>query len=94
VNPAEPREACGGGAEEGFDARLARLEAIVAELERGDLGLEESLSRYQQGVELLRQCHAVLQSYKKQVHELAIGAEEALRPYAQDPDARAENARS
>jgi exodeoxyribonuclease VII small subunit len=74
--------------EEGFDARLARLEGIVAELERGDLGLEASLERYQQGVELLRQCHGVLQSYKKQVQELGAGAEDALKPYAGDPDAR------
>ncbi|MCE9594808.1 MAG: exodeoxyribonuclease VII small subunit [Planctomycetes bacterium] len=74
--------------EEGFDARLARLEGIVAELERGDLGLEASLERYQQGVELLRQCHGVLQSYKKQVQELSAGAEDALKPYAGDPDAR------
>ncbi len=73
---------------ESFDARLARLEGIVAELERGDLGLEASLQRYQQGVELLRQCHGVLQSYKQQVQELAAGAEDALKPYAGDPDAR------
>ncbi|MCK6446397.1 MAG: exodeoxyribonuclease VII small subunit [Planctomycetes bacterium] len=76
-------------AEETFDARLAKLEALVAELERGDLGLEASLERYQQGIELLRQCHGVLAAHKRQVQELAAGAEDALKPYAGDPDARA-----
>ncbi len=76
--------------EPSFDARLARLEAIVGELERGDLPLEQALERYQQGVELLRQCHAVLQGFKKQVHELAVGAEDALKPYAGDPDVEAD----
>lgn len=77
-----------GAPEESFDARLARLEAIVAELERGELGLEASLERYQQGIELLRQCHGVLSAHKQQVQELAAGAEEALKPYAGDPDVR------
>ena len=31
--------------EQGFDARLARLEALVADLEGGDLGLEEAMER-------------------------------------------------
>ena len=42
--------------EPGFDARLARLEALVAELEEGELGLEPAIERYQEGVELLQRC--------------------------------------
>jgi exodeoxyribonuclease VII small subunit len=69
-----------------FDARLARLEEIVGELEDGALELEPAIARYREGVELLRQCRGVLAGYRKQVEELSRDAEEALRPYAGDPD--------
>lgn len=43
-----------------FGDALAELEAIVRELETGDLELEESLDRYQRGVELLQACRTRL----------------------------------
>jgi exodeoxyribonuclease VII small subunit len=74
----------------GFDERLARLEAIVAELEDGELGLEGALERYREGVELLRGCREQLGGFRRQVEELSDAAEQALRPYADDPDATEE----
>ncbi len=68
-----------------FDARLQRLEAIVAELEQGGLALEPSIERYQEGVGLLRECRAVLQSLEQRVEELSNQGE--LTPLAGDPDA-------
>lgn len=68
-----------------FDARLQRLEAIVAELEQGGLALESSIERYQEGVGLLRECRAVLQGLEKRVEELT--AQGGLEPLAGDPDA-------
>lgn len=79
------------GPEEGFDQRLQRLEAIVAELERGELGLEPALERYQQGIALLRQCHAQLASYRARVQELSAENPGGLAPYAADPDAEDED---
>lgn len=76
--------------EPSFDQRLERLEALVAELENGGLGLEAAIARYQEGVRLLRECRTTLESFQKRVEEL--GAEGQTRPYAQDPDARAEGA--
>lgn len=57
-----------------FDERLRALEAIAQELEQGELGLEHSIERYQQGVELLRTCHAQLALYQARVEELARDA--------------------
>ena len=71
----------------GFDVDLERLEGIVADLEEGGLGLEPSIERYQQGIELLKRCHATLEGYRKQVEELTRDAEEVLRPFDGDPDA-------
>lgn len=77
-----------------FDDRLERLEAIVAELEDGGLALEPAIERYQEGIELLRQCHGVLKGFQKQVEELTRDAEDALRPFDGDPDAGAARERS
>ena len=69
-----------------FDTRMERLESIVGELEGGGLALEPAIERYQEGIELLKQCHGVLSGFKKQVEELTKDAEEALRPFESDPD--------
>lgn len=38
--------------EEGF----GELEKIIAELEKGDLGLEDSFKKYEKGLEVLKSC--------------------------------------
>lgn len=76
----------GPDAQDGFDARLDRLEAIVGELENGGLGLEPAIERYQEGIELLKTCHRTLETYRKQVEELTRDAEQAMRPFEGDPD--------
>jgi len=73
-----------------FDERLGRLEAIVNELERGDLGLETAIERYQEGVELLKSCRSTLDGYKKRVEQLSADSEGTCSPYAGDPDAEDE----
>jgi exodeoxyribonuclease VII small subunit len=85
----EPRVEAGAP---GFDERLERLEAIVAELENGGIALEPAIDRYQEGVELLKDCRAILAGYRKRVEELSNGAEPVLRPYDADPDAGCESA--
>jgi exodeoxyribonuclease VII small subunit len=72
-----------------FDARLARLEAIVSELEGGGLPLESSIDRYQEGVALLRDCRSILAGFQKRVEELSADPSCEPTPYAHDPDARA-----
>ncbi|MDP6520122.1 MAG: exodeoxyribonuclease VII small subunit [Planctomycetota bacterium] len=71
--------------DEPFDERLARLEALVAELEGGGLGLEASMERYREGVALLKGCRTLLAGYERQVEELTREAE--LSAFKGDPDA-------
>jgi exodeoxyribonuclease VII small subunit len=73
--------------EPGFDARLARLEEIVAALEDGDLELEQAIERYREGVSLLKGCRELLGGFRKQVEELTRDAE--TTPFAGDPDVEA-----
>lgn len=66
-----------GGEEPGFDERLGQLEDLVAELEGGELSLEDSLARYGRGVELLKACRAQLEAFRARVEELSGADEES-----------------
>lgn len=68
-----------------FDQSLGRLEEIVAELEQGGLGLEDSLAQYKEGVALLKGCREQLAGFRAQVEELTA---DGVRPHAGDPDHR------
>jgi exodeoxyribonuclease VII small subunit len=53
-----------------FEQSLAELETLIARLERGDLPLAESLTLFEQGVALTRQCHTRLAEAKQRVEIL------------------------
>ncbi len=57
-------------AEKKFEAALARLEEIVAELERGDLPLEQSLKLFEEGIKLSRLCSKRLEEAERKVEIL------------------------
>jgi len=57
-----------------FEAALAELEQVVADMEGGKLPLEESLAAYQRGAELLRQCRSRLDDAQQQVRILEGGS--------------------
>jgi exodeoxyribonuclease VII small subunit len=50
-----------------FEESLAELEQIVARLEGGKLGLSESLSAYEQGVQRLNGCYQMLQHAERRI---------------------------
>jgi exodeoxyribonuclease VII small subunit len=63
----------GPPADEGFDAVLERLRAIVDKLEQGNLTLEESLRTFEEGVTLARRGHALLDSAEQRIEILVRG---------------------
>jgi exodeoxyribonuclease VII small subunit len=54
-----------------FEEALKKLEKIVEDLEKGDLSLDEALKKYQEGVELSRQCSQRLETAKKKIDLLS-----------------------
>ncbi|MGE0190774.1 MAG: exodeoxyribonuclease VII small subunit [Planctomycetota bacterium] len=56
-----------------FEERLAALEEVVDALEAEDLGLEESLARYREGVAHLEACRALLDEAEARLVELTQG---------------------
>ena len=57
-----------------FVSALAELETIVTRMEDGQLSLEQSLSAYKRGAELLKLCQAQLADAQQQVKVLEAGA--------------------
>jgi exodeoxyribonuclease VII small subunit len=53
-----------------FEESLHALEAIVCDLEDGQIGLTESLAKYEQGVKLLKECYALLQNAERRIELL------------------------
>lgn len=54
-----------------FEQALADLEKIVRELEDGQVGLEESLTKYERGVGLVSGCLAMLRDAEQRILKLA-----------------------
>ena len=57
-------------AEMKFEEALKKLEAIVQALEDGDLPLDESLEKYEEGIRLSKVCAKKLEVAKKKVEML------------------------
>ena len=57
-------------AEMKFEDALKKLENIVADLESGDLSLDDSLKKYEEGVKLAQFCSKKLESARKKVEIL------------------------
>jgi exodeoxyribonuclease VII small subunit len=54
-----------------FEAALARLEAIVARLEAGNLPLDEAVALYEEGMRLVTLCGQRLDAAELRVSQLA-----------------------
>lgn len=54
-----------------FEEAYARLEAIIARLESGELTLDESVALYEQGQALARYCSDLLDKAELRVQQIA-----------------------
>jgi exodeoxyribonuclease VII small subunit len=59
-----------------FDAKLARLEAIVKTLESGDPSLDDAVKLFKEGKTLAAECEALLKSSQEQI-DTAMGDSQA-----------------
>jgi exodeoxyribonuclease VII small subunit len=53
-----------------FEKALAELEKLVAQMEGGDLSLEQALASHKRGLELARFCQERLEAARRQVRVL------------------------
>ena len=59
-----------------YEQALAELEALIERIERGEIGLEESLAEYRRGAALLTRCRAILDTAEQQIEQLTANGSE------------------
>lgn len=64
-----------------YEAALQELEQLIAQIESGQLPLEQMLTGYQRAAELLAYCRSKLDAVQEQVKVLDEGT---LAPWTQD----------
>lgn len=65
-----------------FEKALARLETIATAIEQGKIGLEESISQFEEGMTLIKKCRAFLTEAEMKIQRLeAVGdSDVAVKP--------------
>ena len=64
-------------AEMSFEAAMAELEAVVTQLDRGEVPLDQSIALYERGAALKAHCEAKLKEAEEKVEQLVLGADGA-----------------
>lgn len=54
-----------------FEESLAKLEAIVNDLEGGNLGLDKSIAKFEEGLKVYKDCRTSLQNAEKKIKILS-----------------------
>jgi exodeoxyribonuclease VII small subunit len=80
-------------AKKNFETALERLEQIARELEEGDLSLENSLKKFDEGMKLVQFCNQKLDESQQQI-DILLNKNGALTPVpfqAEEDEAPEEN---
>ena len=66
-----------------FEQAMKALEEIVARLEKGDIGLEDSIAAYERGEALKAHCSRLLSAAEARVEKIRLGTDG--KPAGLDP---------
>lgn len=50
-----------------FEEAMEELEKIADELEKGDLNLEESITKFEEGMKLSKKCNEIIEKAEKKI---------------------------
>ena len=50
-----------------FEENIDDLEKIVSELESGDLNLDDSVSKFEEGIKISKECNKILEDAEKKI---------------------------
>ncbi len=62
-----------------FEAAIQELEQVLANIEAGELGLEETLVKYERGNFLIQHCRQVLDNAQKQIELISKGPDGSIQ---------------
>lgn len=50
-----------------FEDKMGQLEKIVNELEKGDMNLDDSLVKFEEGMKISKECNKILEDAEKKI---------------------------
>ena len=50
-----------------FEDNMEKLEKIVSELEKGDLNLDDSIAKFEDGIKISKECNKILVEAEKKI---------------------------
>lgn len=53
-----------------FEEAMTELQAVVTELEKGTLNLDDSVKKFEEGVKLSKKCNEILEKAEKKINLL------------------------
>ena len=81
-----------------FEEALKSLEKIIEDLEKGNMSLDESMSKYEEGIKLSKICSRQLEAAKSKVELLMkSGSKFEIKPFdsdAEDPKPKTKSKRA
>ena len=67
-----------------FEEALKQLETIAEQIELGQIGLEESIEKYEHGMALVKQCREILSRAELRIEQLHENYSGTLEPKPMD----------
>ena len=61
-----------------FEEALEQLEELTRQIEEGEIGLEESITKYEEGMKLVQHCRDVLGKAEHKIEQLQQRADGSL----------------
>lgn len=61
-----------------FEENMEKLEKIVTELEKGNLNLDDSVKKFEEGIKLSKECNKILEQAEKKITILLEKNEETI----------------
>ncbi len=50
-----------------FEEQMENLEKIVSELEKGNLNLDDSVTKFEEGIKISKECNKILEDAEKRI---------------------------
>lgn len=68
-----------------YEQALAQLDLLIAQLEKGDIPLDEAITAYERGSRLAAYCAELLERTEQRVSQLVVGGDGTLRERPLEP---------
>ena len=73
-----------------FEQAMQRLQQIVADMESGRIGIEESIAKYEEAMQLAAHCRRILEDAEQRIRKIQLDAQgqpqsEPFEPPADQP---------